>query len=210
MRKILLALMTFFVSCSLLAAQCAATTQKGTQCKRQASPDSTYCWQHGGTTKAERAAKAAEEEADKARCQATTQNGEQCKRLAAPNSSYCWQHGETKEAPKAAPKKEERAAKKADETTEKARCAGTTKAGEQCRRLATEGSQYCWQHQNGEETAPAKTETLSKEVKETKTKVAEKAAAAEEGPQCDATTKSGARCARKAQPGGTKCWQHAK
>jgi len=33
---------------------CAAITQKGTQCKRAASPGSAYCWQHGGTTKAER------------------------------------------------------------------------------------------------------------------------------------------------------------
>ena len=28
--------------------QCAAITQKGTRCKRKASPGSKYCWQHGG------------------------------------------------------------------------------------------------------------------------------------------------------------------
>lgn len=27
--------------------QCAATTQKGTRCKRAAKPGSAYCWQHG-------------------------------------------------------------------------------------------------------------------------------------------------------------------
>jgi hypothetical protein len=36
------------------ASQCAAATQKGSRCKRNASPGSSYCWQHGGTTKAER------------------------------------------------------------------------------------------------------------------------------------------------------------
>lgn len=33
---------------SVGAAQCRATTKKGTQCKRQATPSSQYCWQHGG------------------------------------------------------------------------------------------------------------------------------------------------------------------
>lgn len=28
--------------------QCAATTQKGTRCRRQAATGSSYCWQHGG------------------------------------------------------------------------------------------------------------------------------------------------------------------
>jgi len=36
------------------AAACAAITKKGTVCKRPASPGSAYCWQHGGSTKAER------------------------------------------------------------------------------------------------------------------------------------------------------------
>lgn len=29
--------------------QCAATTKAGTRCKRNASPGSAYCWQHGKT-----------------------------------------------------------------------------------------------------------------------------------------------------------------
>lgn len=28
--------------------RCQATTKKGTQCKRNAKPGSSYCWQHGG------------------------------------------------------------------------------------------------------------------------------------------------------------------
>lgn len=34
------------------ASQCRATTKKGTQCKRQATPSSQYCWQHGGKSQA--------------------------------------------------------------------------------------------------------------------------------------------------------------
>ena len=96
----LMAAMTF-------AAQCAATTKKGTQCKRQASPGSEFCWQHGGTTKAERAANGESEAPKRARksakaeteaptepaandapavaegqCQATTRRGTPCKRKA--------------------------------------------------------------------------------------------------------------------------------
>ena len=54
------ALVIIFVMLGLIASvfaeQCRATTKKGTQCKRNASPGSEFCWQHGGTTKAERAA----------------------------------------------------------------------------------------------------------------------------------------------------------
>jgi hypothetical protein len=30
------------------SSQCAATTKKGTRCKRKAASGSSYCWQHGG------------------------------------------------------------------------------------------------------------------------------------------------------------------
>lgn len=30
------------------SSQCAATTKKGTRCKRKAKAGSKYCWQHGG------------------------------------------------------------------------------------------------------------------------------------------------------------------
>ena len=38
------------VALNAVAAQCAATTKKGTQCKRQASAGSSFCWQHGGVS----------------------------------------------------------------------------------------------------------------------------------------------------------------
>jgi hypothetical protein len=31
-----------------VSTQCAATTKKGTRCKRTAKAGSSYCWQHGG------------------------------------------------------------------------------------------------------------------------------------------------------------------
>jgi putative hemolysin len=49
MKKVLL----FFIVAvglivSVAAEQCQAITQKGRQCRRNASPGSKYCWQHGG------------------------------------------------------------------------------------------------------------------------------------------------------------------
>ena len=55
MKKVLMMAAVCLMAAMTFAAQCAATTKKGTQCKRQASPGSEFCWQHGGTTKAERA-----------------------------------------------------------------------------------------------------------------------------------------------------------
>lgn len=56
MRRMLSAfvVVTFLLLFSENVSACAAITQKGTVCKRAASPGSAYCWQHGGTTKAER------------------------------------------------------------------------------------------------------------------------------------------------------------
>ena len=56
MKYILLLVNVACIALSVLAAQCEAITKKGSQCKRNASSGSEFCWQHGGTTKAERAA----------------------------------------------------------------------------------------------------------------------------------------------------------
>lgn len=88
--------------------QCAATTKKGTQCKRNAASGSEYCWQHGGrssaTTKSAPAPAPetgtsvkkntpAKNTAESTQCQATTKKGKQCSRKAKSGSSFCWQHG---------------------------------------------------------------------------------------------------------------------
>ena len=49
MQKIQMMAAVCLMAAATFAAQCAATTKRGTQCKRQASPGSSYCWQHQGT-----------------------------------------------------------------------------------------------------------------------------------------------------------------
>lgn len=78
--------------------RCQATTQKGTQCKRNSSTGSSFCWQHNTsaspTTKTPRT-KTTEQRTNyssSSRCQATTKKGAQCKRTSSAGSSYCWQH----------------------------------------------------------------------------------------------------------------------
>jgi hypothetical protein len=46
MKKMMMMAAVCLMAAMTFAAQCAATTKKGTQCKRQASPGSNFCWQH--------------------------------------------------------------------------------------------------------------------------------------------------------------------
>lgn len=41
----------YISSCAIDGGRCQATTKKGTQCKRNSADGSSYCWQHGGSTK---------------------------------------------------------------------------------------------------------------------------------------------------------------
>ena len=106
MKKMMIMAMACLMAAMAFAAQCAATTKNGTRCKRQASPGSLYCWQHGGTAKTERAdvEETKPVQVDRTnygsvaapvsdgRCQATTKAGTQCKRKAKAGSKFCWQH----------------------------------------------------------------------------------------------------------------------
>ena len=152
MKRLILMLVVLMVAVQAIA--CAAITKKGTQCKRAPSPGSQYCWQHGGTTAAQRAAGFTEADVAKMRCKATTKAGTQCKRTAKPGTDFCWQHAAMKDV---AVSDEPRKASK----------------------------------------------SVAHDVDEQVTTPAGRV-------QCDAITKSGARCTRKALSGGTKCWQHAK
>lgn len=157
MKKTIIVLMVIVLS-AVQAFACAAITKKGTQCKRAPSPGAQYCWQHGGTTAAQRAAGLTDADVAKMRCKAITKAGTQCKRTAKPGSEYCWQHGAAQSA-------------KAVEPVTKTK------------------SEPVVTKTSATETAPA---------------------VAAERVQCDAITKDGKRCRRKALQGGTKCWQHAK
>lgn len=106
MKKMLIMAAACLMAAMTFAAQCAAKTEDGAQCKRQAEENSKYCWQH---------LKAATQ------CQALTQEGTRCKRKAEPGKKYCWQHANYKPAPKAEAKKPEPkpAAKSADKPAAK-------------------------------------------------------------------------------------------
>lgn len=167
MKKMLMMAAVCLMAAITFAAQCAATTKKGTQCKRQASPGSSYCWQHGGTTKAERAAgmtspsperrvrnagvteQTAAAPVAEERCQATTKTGMQCKRKANPGSKFCWQHGAKTESNAEAAKVEpsvEAPAETSAEASVASQCTAITKSGMRCKRKAKSGSDKCWQH----------------------------------------------------------------
>ncbi len=181
MKKVLMMAAVCLMAAMTFAAQCAATTKKGTQCKRQASPGSEFCWQHGGTTKAERAGNGESEAPKRARKSAKAESE-------APTAN---------DAPAAV----------------EGQCQATTKRGTQCKRKAVEGGKYCAQHAarlgGGEAEAPAAKPKRARRAKaEAEAPAANDAPAAAEG-QCQATTKSGAPCKRKAQAGGKYCAQHA-
>ena len=229
MKKALMMAAVCLMAAMTFAAQCAATTKKGTQCKRQASPGSEFCWQHGGTTKAERAA-----------------NGESEAPKRTPRRAERNESGEqTNDAPAAKPvrrrpqREEAPAANDAPKPVE-GQCAATTKAGTQCRRKAVEGGKYCAQHaakMNGGEASGAKAERPKRarkpkaeaaaepaaDVKPERPKRARKPkaeAAAEpaakpaeaeaSGGMCQGKSKNGEPCKRKAKPGSKFCWQHEK
>lgn len=92
MKKLMMMLAACAVAFTTFAAQCAAKTEDGVQCRRQAEENGKYCWQHlKGATQ----------------CQALTKDGDKCKRKAQPGKKYCWQHADYKpEAKKPSAKSE--------------------------------------------------------------------------------------------------------
>ncbi len=150
MKKLILMAGVVVLAAVAIAAQCAATTKKGTQCKRQAAAGSLYCWQHGKATSQSTAAVPSAQTNSLVRCKAITKAGTQCKRKPSPGSNYCWQHqGNVTEKP-ALPV--ETTAQKAPATEAKppvvagGTCTATTKDGKRCSRKAKAGSDKCWQH----------------------------------------------------------------
>ena len=168
MKKMLMMAAVCLMVAMTFAAQCTATTKKGTQCKRQASPGSLYCWQHCGTTKfngASGANNAAPMQTSRAprtecagaiatqiadsRCQAATKKGAQCKRKAQAGSKYCFQHAAMagNEDPEKTTAPSRAGTKASDVAISGGRCAATTKDGSACKRKAKPGSKFCWQHE---------------------------------------------------------------
>lgn len=85
-------------------------------------------------------------------------------------------------------------------------CQAITKKGCQCKRKAVAGSQYCWQHKSQSDNAVNSNTSTNGSVKNgQKIKHQKKA---NEYMQCQAKTKKGKQCSRKAQLGSKYCWQH--
>ena len=83
-------------------------------------------------------------------------------------------------------------------------CQATTKKGNQCKRQAGAGASYCWQHGGKTQTTQPKETTKPKEeIKKEDSKKQEY-----KSTQCQATTKKGNQCKRKAKAGSSFCWQH--
>ena len=76
-------------------------------------------------------------------------------------------------------------------------CQATTQKGAQCKRNAQSGSNYCWQH------VGTTAKDSEEEAKEDKKEVPKAVST-----QCQATTKKGTQCKRKAKSGSSYCWQH--
>ena len=217
MKNILTTVAVCFMAAMAFAAQCAATTKKGTQCKRQASPDSEFCWQHGGKTKAERGEG---KSAPSARRRPRPENasGEeapsQIRRKSRPVNVDEDSTSRLSARRRPRPKRSVDVENTPPQAGEGG-CQTVTEAGMPCRRKAQAGGRYCAQHavkmgasREGEAAAAR-----------TKRRMKPKATSAKEMPApsgtnvrnaiCQGKTKGGEPCRRKAKPGSNFCWQHA-
>jgi hypothetical protein len=82
-------------------------------------------------------------------------------------------------------------------------CQAITKKGTQCKRNAQAGSIYCWQHTRMYGTGSTESTTTTKSNQTVQSSKSES-----ENGQCQAITKKGTQCSRRAQAGSKFCWQH--
>lgn len=117
------------------AEQCMATTKKGTQCKRQVQAGALYCYQHNKGEKVQ-ALKVNEQvsKSDKHHEKTDAQAKKNVKMTVSGDK-------------KAQVGTEKKDSVKVLTASERVQCSATTKKGRQCRRMAKEGSDKCWQHQ---------------------------------------------------------------
>ena len=156
MKKVLMMAAACLMAAMTFAAQCAATTKKGTQCKRQASPDSEFCWQHGGTTKAERAEGQSSPSPSR-----KVRRAEENEEETAPLPRRRVRRDESDEAePAPTPRRTVRRSEPDEAPSDPAtinQCQATTMSGARCKRKAQAGGTYCAQHaaKLGDGEAPA-------------------------------------------------------
>ena len=213
MKKMLTMAAVCLMAAMAFAAQCAATTKKGTQCKRQASPDSEFCWQHGGATTAERGeGKGAPSARRRPRPEGADGEESPSQMRSRPRP----ENVDEDSAPRPSARRRSRPGRSADAEDApvraiEGRCQATTKNGAPCGRKASPGSNFCWQHGGAKAEKPDDGETAAPRRRPRRSDV--EAPAPAPGPsaegQCQATTKQGTPCRRKAQAGGRYCAQHA-
>jgi len=84
-------------------------------------------------------------------CNGKTQKGLQCKRFVSNGENYCYQHlsqkSESKSKP-TEPSSERINSKPPSESSNQSysQCKGTTKKGNQCKRMVKSSNDYCYQH----------------------------------------------------------------
>lgn len=146
-----------------------------------------------------------------AQCAAITKKGAQCKRQAPAGEMYCWQHAgkasivtiDKKPVGSMSGEKSPSAVKVSK--TKDARCQAITKKGAQCKRQSEPGTMFCWQHKS---KSSEKAESRKMGADSVKTKGSELNISESISAQCQAITKKGAQCKRKAKSGSRYCWQH--
>lgn len=84
-------------------------------------------------------------------CNGKTQKGLQCKRFVSNGENYCYQHISQKSESKSnptEPSSERINRKPASESSNQSysQCKGTTKKGNQCKRMVKSSNGYCYQH----------------------------------------------------------------
>jgi hypothetical protein len=84
-------------------------------------------------------------------CNGKTQKGIQCKRFVSNGENYCYQHLSQKSGSKskpAEPSSERINSKPSSESPNQSysQCKGTTKKGNQCKRMVKSSNGYCYQH----------------------------------------------------------------
>ena len=213
MKKMMLMAAVCLMAAMTFAAQCVATTKKGTQCKREASPGSEFCWQHGGTTKAERATGETESSPHR---KARRSESDDAESAPAPRRKASRSAPEETEAVPT-PRRKTNRNESAEATSEPAadgQCQATTKSGAPCKRKAQAGGKYCAQHaakmgKGGTEVPAARPKRRAKPKAETSETAPSASSAEAADGQCQAKTKNGTPCRRKAQAGGKYCAQHA-
>jgi len=92
-------------------------------------------------------------------------------------------------------------------------CQATTKKGTQCTRKAQTGSNYCFQHRAINESASSKHKPDVDDLdssKVVKKQSSQPGSDQSYSGQCQAKTKKGDPCSRRAKSGSKYCWQHSK